>query len=144
MFQLADVFGNSIKDQQKGLLIYKGCTVCVDNFNMAAAHAFCKLMGYTDAMSATYGDIWKVQKNFRVSSQTLSCSNSDWSACTFKYASKNKCNDHSKDVFLTCSGVKSHFSLVNQVGTQISGQQEFLGGGPTRFFRFFRSRFRQN
>ena len=66
-----------------------------------------------------------IQKNFRISSQTLSCSHSDWSACTFKYAGKNKCKDHSKDVFLTCSGVKSHFSLVNQVGTQISGQQEF-------------------
>ncbi|KAL5264789.1 hypothetical protein ACHWQZ_G005755 [Mnemiopsis leidyi] len=125
LFQLADSLGNSIKNQQRGLLLYNGYTVCVNNFNMAAAHAVCKLMGYTDAKSATYGDIWKIQKEFKVFPQSLSCSHSDWSACTFKNGGNN-CNDHSKDVFVTCAGERSYFSLVNQFGSQTSGQQQFL------------------
>ncbi|KAL5264790.1 hypothetical protein ACHWQZ_G005756 [Mnemiopsis leidyi] len=124
-FGLVDSSGNKINGQQKGLLLYNGLTVCGEHFNKTAAHAICRLMGFKSAISAENGKTWKIQEMFKVFPQSLSCWYVDWSACTFKNR-ENDCNDHSQDVFLTCSGKRSPFVLVNQFGSQISGQQEFL------------------
>ena len=125
IFGLVDSSGNKIHGQQKGLLLYNGFTVCGEHFNKTAAHAICRLMGFNKAIAAEHSHTWKIQEMFKVFPQSLSCSYADWSACVFKNEG-NDCNDHSKDVFLTCSGERSPFLLVNQFGTQISGHQEFL------------------
>ena len=122
---MVDASGNYITNQQKGLLLYNGLTLCQDNFNLTAAHAVCKHMGFKGAVSWTSGQVWKIQEDYNVFSHSLACSAQDWSSCSLKMYSKS-CNDHTQDVFLTCSGARSAFTLVNFSGSQMSGLQQFL------------------
>ena len=102
-------------------------TLCKSNFNDNAAQAVCKLMGFDGAVTWKSGNIWRIQEDFEIFSHSLACSTQDWSSCSLKANMKYKvCNDHTKDVFLTCSGDRSPFTLVNFSGAQVSGQQQFL------------------
>ncbi|XP_063675866.1 scavenger receptor cysteine-rich type 1 protein M130-like [Bolinopsis microptera] len=125
LFQLVDSSGNFITGQQNGLLLYNGGTLCDSSFNITAAHAVCKLMGFKNALSWKSGKIWRTQERYKVFSHSLVCSLRDWSSCTFRNDGK-ACTDHAKDVFLTCSGNRSPFTLVNSAGSQVSGLQQFL------------------
>ena len=57
-FRLVDEQGNEVSADERGLLLYKGGTVCDDGFDMHAANAICREMGYTEATNWT-------NKNFR-------------------------------------------------------------------------------
>ena len=122
---MVDSSGNFITGQQNGLLLYNGGTLCDSKFNITAAHAVCKLMGFKKALSWKSGQLWRTQEKYKVLSQSLVCSLRDWSSCVFRSDGK-ACNDHTKDVFLTCSGNRSPFTLVNLSGSQVSGLQQFL------------------
>ena len=106
-------------------MLFNGLTLCKSNFNLNAAQAVCKLMGFEGALSWKYGKIWRIQENYEIGSQSLACSAQDWSSCSLNIYSKS-CNDHTQDVFLTCSGTRSPFTLVNFSGAQVSGLQQFL------------------
>ena len=82
-------------------------------------------MGFKKALSWKSGHIWRTQDRYKVSSHGLACSLGDWSSCVFRSDGK-VCNDHTQDVFLTCSGKRSPFTLVNFSGSQVSGLQQFL------------------
>ena len=92
-----------------------------------AGHAICKLMGFKGAFSSHYGKIWKIQEDYGVLPHSLTCSTTDWSSCSLKSTMKLKaCKGHTRDLFLTCSGTRSPFTLVNSAGSQVSGHQQFL------------------
>ena len=105
-FRLVDASGNYITHQQGGLLLFNGLTLCKNNFNLNAAQAVCKLMGFEGALSWKYGQVWKIQEDYNVFSHGLACSEQDWSSCSLNIYSKS-CNDHTQDVFLTCSENRS-------------------------------------
>ena len=122
-----DASGNHISNRQSGLLLLNKQTLCKSNFNDNAAQAVCKLMGFDGAVTWKSGNIWRIQEDFDIFSHSLACSTPDWSSCSLKANMRYKvCNDHTKDVFLTCSGDRSPFTLVNFFGSQVSGQQQFL------------------
>ena len=84
-------------------------------------------MGFKGASSWISGKIWKIQENYNVFTRGLVCSAQDWSSCSLNRNMKLKaCNDHTQDVFLTCTGTRSPFTLVNYSGFQVSGHQQFL------------------
>ena len=122
---MVDSSGNFITGQQNGLLLYNSGTLCDSKFNITAAHAVCKLMGFKKALSWQSGQLWRTQERYKVFSHGLVCSLRDWSSCMFRSDGK-ACNDHTKDVFLTCLGDRSPFTLVNFAGSQVSGLQQFL------------------
>ena len=99
--------------------------MCDSNFNITEAHAACRLMGFKKALSWKSGQLWRTQERYKVYSHGLACSLIDWSSCTFR-SDGNACTDHTKDVFLTCSGDRSPFTLVKFAGSQVSGLQQFL------------------
>ena len=106
-------------------MLFNGLTLCKSNFNLNAAQAVCNLIGFEGALSWKNGKIWRIQKNYDISPQSLACSAQYWSSCSLHIYSKS-CNDHTQDVFLTCSGTRSPFTLVNYSGSQVSGLQQFL------------------
>ena len=107
---------------QEGLLLFNEGTVCHSSFNLTSAQAICKVMGFKGALGWTSGLKWKIQPTFSIHINNVICPHPNWSSCTYKNAN---CN-HGGDVFLTCSGSRSPFSLVDTRGYTVSGSQEFL------------------
>ena len=101
LFRIVDEDGNNVTEKERGLLIYKGGTVCADDFNYYAAFAICKEMGYVSAITWESGSYFSFQENLEINLDDVSCSNHIWSSCS--YSESHNCY-HREDVFLTCSG----------------------------------------
>ena len=102
-FQLVDSSGNYISSTgQEGLLLHNGGSVCDDLFNITAAHAICKEMGFAGALKWTNGVKWQIQSTLKIKMDDVRCPLPDWSSCS--YSTKHNCNsNHAEDIFLTCS-----------------------------------------
>ena len=99
-FSIVDVNGNSITDEQEGLLLYKGGTVCDDLFNDDTAHTICREMGYHGAYSWRSGMMYGSQQTDReVTLDDIRCGSNDWTTCTSNRVSDCK---HAEDVFISC------------------------------------------
>ena len=85
---------------QEGLLLFEGGTVCDGSFNITAAHAICKVMGYEGAISWRGNLQWQIQHQFNILTNNVRCPQPIWSTCTTNIASG--CS-HSNDILLTCS-----------------------------------------
>ena len=85
----------------KGLLLYRGGTVCDDYFSDDSANAICRLLGYSSHSSWSSGYKWEIQSNYDIKMDDVQCSREDWTSCT--YETYHNC-DHSEDIFLTCTG----------------------------------------
>jgi hypothetical protein len=99
-FTLVDSRGNLVVDQL-GLLLYKGGTVCDDSFDMNAADAICKVMGYTDAVTWTVEENFDIQSNYKINLDDVQCTDPEWKSCSYTETYTN-CG-HSEDVFLSCN-----------------------------------------
>ena len=67
-FKLVDEMGNDITEAGvQGLLIYKGGTVCDDDFNERAADLICQSMGWHSAAAYTSSELAETESIFRVS-----------------------------------------------------------------------------
>ena len=119
MFQLVDSSGNYITTgEQEGLLLHNEGTVASNHFNSTAAHAICKVMGFIGALQWTSGLKWQIQTTYSVLTDTVMCSLADWSTCNH---SDSHYLGHDRDVFMTCAGSRSSFSLVDKRGYTVSG-----------------------
>lgn len=100
-FRRIDAAGNTVTaGGQEGLLLFKGGTVCDDDFNITAAHAICKVMGFEGAISWRGILQWQIQHQFQVLTNHVKCPHPIWSTCSNIIASG--CTHH-EDIFLTCS-----------------------------------------
>ena len=120
-FVLVDSGGTVVEEEQIGLLLYKGGTVCDDDFNERAADAICRDMNYVRSTFWTSGDRFDIQTNYEIGLDNLNCSTGEWHSCTF---TRNVDCHHEEDVFLSCSSnflinLLIHY-LVNDVFIQIS------------------------
>ena len=109
-FRIVDEDGNDLTEEGRGLLIYKGGTVCDDYFNDNAAFAICREMGYFSAITWESGNYFDVQENLEINLDDVSCSEQSWSSCS--YSESHNCG-HSEDVFLTCLGNFTIHSISN-------------------------------
>ena len=101
-----DSEGNDIvEEDQLGLLLYRGGTVCYryDSFTYGLANTICREMNFTQASRWTTKESFDIQSNYdiHISLYTWSCGNA-WVNCTYSEYTSN-C-EHSQDVFLSCTG----------------------------------------
>ena len=102
LFRIIDENGNDVPDDEKGLLLYKGGTVCDDKFDYNAAHSICKEMGSPGAQSWESGiKKFDSQDNLDIKLDDVLClDDHKWLSCSYSESGHN-C-DHSEDVFLSC------------------------------------------
>ena len=106
-FSLINSDGNArVNSGERGLLLYKGGTVCDDSFSKSAADAICKEMGYVSARYWTTGKDWEIQEDYEITLDDLQCSSNNWSSCS--YSTSHNC-EHDGDIFLACTGQYSMF-----------------------------------
>ena len=97
---MVDSDGSPIEGQQLGLLLYKGGTVCDDNFDDTAAEAICRYMNSSfTALLWTSEKTFDIQNNFDITLDDVQCGSAEWESC--RYSEENNCG-HSEDVFLSC------------------------------------------
>ena len=104
---------NITQGNQLGLLLYKGGTVCDDNFNDDAADAICKLMNFTSASrwNGADGVRFDIQNNYDIKLDDVDCSSGEWEDCS--YSKYHNCR-HTEDVFLSCSiGQQGNLFILN-------------------------------
>jgi len=102
-FYLVDNIGNVIEDDQEGLLMFEGGTVCNDRWSNNSANAVCRNMGRHAALSFRNGTIFKdLQMKLKIKVDSVKCSGNMWSTCNV--TREHNC-DHTEDVFLACHSV---------------------------------------
>ena len=96
--------GDDASPGERGLLLYKGGTVCGFIFSDYSASAICREMGYRQAAHWTSGYLYErdYQDRFDITLSEVRCDNEDWKSCS--YSTNIWDCDHSEDVLLTCSG----------------------------------------
>lgn len=99
-FRLVDDYGNSVGDNERGLLLYNGGTVCDDHFDQTAANAICIEMGFSGAVTWASGSYFESQYEFTIGLDEVHCESNLWESCTWR--TDHDCS-HNEDVFLTCS-----------------------------------------
>ena len=99
-FRLVDWRGATAARGCEGLLLWNGGTVCDDLFNMNAAHAICRAMGFRSATryrnGLAYGAM-QTRKTIRM--DNVRCTTSNWNQC--RYLTRHNCS-HPEDILLTC------------------------------------------
>ena len=95
-----DSKGNEIVEEQLGLLLYKGATVCDDNFNYDAADAICREMNFKFATNWTTEESFENQISYEITVGKVDCSSEEWGSCRF--SEEHECG-HNRDVFLSCT-----------------------------------------
>ena len=105
MFTRVDSDKNPVEEQQLGLLLYRGGTVCDDYFNETAAEAICRQINPSYSMLEwTFGSRFEIQDNLDIKLDDVQCSSTDWESC--EYSEEHNCG-HSEDVFLSCGRTRS-------------------------------------
>ncbi|XP_063681810.1 deleted in malignant brain tumors 1 protein-like isoform X2 [Bolinopsis microptera] len=120
--------GNQVSGGQEGLLLYNGGTVCDDNFDINAAHAVCRKLGYPEAMTFRSGQVHRFAETLNITLDDVACRNRDWEECT--YSTSHNCG-HSEDVFLTCAAAQGNatveiFTLINESGDEVGAGERGL------------------
>ena len=88
-------------EEELGLLLYKGGTVCDDEFSNIAADAICKEMNFERAIVwITDPDLIMKRSQYEIRLDNVVCYIPNWKSCSFN-EKLNNCNHH-EDVFLSC------------------------------------------
>ena len=83
-----------------GLLLYRGGTVCDDEFDDTAAEAICRhINSFYTAFKWVSGSRFDIQDNLDINLDDVQCSSADWETC--EYSEEHNCG-HDEDVFLIC------------------------------------------
>ena len=109
LFRLVDANGEDVAEGERGLLLYRGGTVCDDQFDDADARVICRELGYTnDSTAFQWGSADGGQAPDRYESYryTIKLTNvqcadnsNSWDSCD--YETRHNCN-HYEDVVLDC------------------------------------------
>ena len=112
LFRLISKSGDDTSPGERGLLLYKGGTVCDDYFSYYSASAICREMGYKQAAHWTSGYLYDrdYQYRFAITLADVRCDNEDWKSCS--YSTYTVYCYHDEDVFLTCTGTCSNTSTI--------------------------------
>ena len=113
LFRLISKSGDDTSPGERGLLLYKGGTVCSRYyFSDYSASAICREMGYKQAAHWTSRYLYDrdYQDRFDITLDNVKCYNEDWKYCS--YSTNPNCH-HSEDVFLTCTGTCSNIYANN-------------------------------
>ena len=101
MFTIVDQDGNPVDENQLGLLLYSGGTVCDDEFDDTAAEAICRQINSSYMMLQwTAGRRFDIQDDYDIKLDDVRCYSTDWESC--EYSGEHNCG-HSEDVFLVCT-----------------------------------------
>ena len=94
--------GGIISDEQEGLLLFSGGTVCDDDFSDNSADAICGELGENyRAVSWRSGYIYPtLQTSKTITLTEVECGSGVWSSCSSS-SSRIKCR-HEEDVHLAC------------------------------------------
>ena len=89
-------------EEELGLLLYKGGTVCDDEFSDIAADAICKEMNFERAIVwTTDPDLVSMDRShYEIQLDNVKCYSPNWKNCSFN-EKFNNCH-HREDVFLSC------------------------------------------
>ncbi|XP_063692406.1 deleted in malignant brain tumors 1 protein-like isoform X4 [Bolinopsis microptera] len=129
LFRLVTNSGEAVSPGERGLLLYKGGTVCKDKFSDHSANAICRLLGYTRAINWESGYLWyKVQMGLDITLDDVECSEGDWGSCWF--STSHNCY-HDKDVHMSCYTAAEEveqdlFRLVTESGEDVVEQERGL------------------
>ena len=100
-FVLVDAAGQIVPPNQgAGLLLYRGTTVCDDKFSDRAAHAICKRMGYSRAVTWRNGVGWSIQFEYEIGLTDVVCNTEEWKWCG--HSGEVASCAHIEDVMLVC------------------------------------------
>ena len=104
--------GDDKSPGERGLLLYKGGTVCDNSFSDYTASAICRKMGYKQAADWTSGYLFDkdYQDRFDITLADVRCDNEDWKSCS--YSTDTWDCYHSWDVLLACTGTCSNTSTI--------------------------------
>ena len=105
-FRLIDQYRRTVTEEnQEGLLLYNGGTVCDDGFSSAPT-AICRQLGFHTASDWHSGDLWySVQTSYNIKLRIYYCSSSyDWSSCSYTTETNPSGCNHNEDIYLTCTG----------------------------------------
>jgi len=143
-FSLVNRYGHRIShtSRSEGLLLNNGGTVCDDYFSMNSAHAVCRRMGFSRAVSWRHGLLYgSMQSRKRITMDDVRCRATYWNYCS--YRSSHNCGHH-EDVFLTCQpyyhvvrassySSRPRFTLVDWMGrtTRRGSEGLLLSNGGT-------------
>ena len=110
LFSLINKSGDNVSPGERGLLLYKGGTVCNNDFSNYSANAICSEMGYTRAISwsSGYPRDYLIE-GFDVKLEAVKCTSNDWGSCDYSTSPYYCLPDH--HVLLTCAG-GSIFPLI--------------------------------
>ena len=101
-FSIVDLYGKRANAGERGLLLYRGGTVCDDSFSDISANVICREIGYIGALNWVSGSEYsygETQTSLRIALDEVTCQDDDWASCS--YSTTHDCG-HSEDVFLTC------------------------------------------
>ena len=89
-------------EEELGLLLYKGGTVCDDEFSDIAADAICKEMNFERAIVwTTDPDLVAMERShYEIKLDNVRCYFPSWKSCSFNDKFTNCFHD--EDVFLSC------------------------------------------
>ena len=100
LFRIVDENGNDVQEDETGLLLYKGGTVCDDDFDNNAAITICTKMGFPSSKGRAFGFSFDLQRSLDIKLDDVQCiDDHEWSSCS--YRESHNCN-HNEDVFLIC------------------------------------------
>ncbi|KAL5253613.1 hypothetical protein ACHWQZ_G013415 [Mnemiopsis leidyi] len=127
LFRLVDGSGEDVPTGEEGLLLYRGGTVCDDNFDDTDARVICRELGYTNASFnvrwTSGGDGLERFKSYRynIKLNDVRCANDSigWDSCEFK--NRHDCS-HYEDVILDCDAEQSAvgFRIVDVSGDDVA------------------------
>ena len=114
LFRLISKSGDDTSPGERGLLLYKGGTVCDIYFSNYSASAICREMGYKQAAHWSIGYLYDRyhQDRFDITLSEVRCDNEDWKSCS--YSTALNCY-HREDVLLTCTGTCYNTSTILQI-----------------------------
>ena len=117
VFRLISKSWDDASPGERGVLLYKGDTVCAKlyngTFNDYSATAICREMGYKQAADWTTGYLLNRihQAMFSMTLSEVKCDNEDWKSCSYSTSVPFTCN-HDMAVLLTCTGHCSNTSTI--------------------------------
>ena len=105
MFRVISESGDDVPPGQRGLLLYKGATVCSKPFSTSAANDICRELGYTRAMLWDSGNYpLDFQERFDIAFTKIDGRrpSDDWRTYSVLTHNGTWCN-HFSDVFIACA-----------------------------------------
>ena len=115
-FSLVDSQGSTVTENEIGLLLFRGRTLCDTGFimNREAADAICEyLLPSSTYVYWTSGRSLDMQNSFEINSYNLQCHTTQLERCSYNFISVQQCQ-HDQDIFLKCHSGNEILGCMNK------------------------------